>query len=557
MNNSVFQQNIISLSSINPGLAFSISQCSASEKCEINTSKDGSLVPVITEKNSRYQLHSLYNPVKEGEKIYQSAKNDSGFVIVFGLGGGYHLLPYLNDPEIHHILIIDTDKKILRKVIENIDLGSIFSSRKTDFLIDPDAEDLRENLSEKYNPAIYGNLSIVQLKNRINSDPDFFANIFEEIRDVIDSVSDDFASQAQFGKRWFKNTLYNLLYADEYSKPLSPSSKVLIAGAGPSIERQTDIIRKNRTGNILIATDTVLPFLSAENIKPDIIISIDCQHITYNHFLGIDFDEIPIVLDLSSPSHLSRKFANKSFFSSGHPFSRYIATYWKYFPVIDTSGGNVGHSAVSLAKSLGAKEIGLYGLDYSYPSGKPYARNSLIYNYFMKNETRLKPAENSIYSFVFSNKSNTRIENNIISNSKLDSYYRHLSDFIINNKLNTSSSADSPRNLDFMPENVSFFSERAYSENPVFFSSGSADISWKDFLNKYRARLVSLPKAENSFSSYYQSLTKKEKELWATVFPVCASVRKEHKDEKLDTSYILEDSRNWCIKKINTLLSNS
>ena len=133
MNNPVFQQNIISLSSINPGLAFSISQSPPSENCIIEQSKDGSIVPVIKNGNNTLQLHSLYNPSKEGEKLYKSKDIKSGFVIAFGLGGGYHLYPYLNDPSIHNILIIETDKNVLRKIIENIDLGKIFASRKTDF----------------------------------------------------------------------------------------------------------------------------------------------------------------------------------------------------------------------------------------------------------------------------------------------------------------------------------------------------------------------------------------------------------------------------------------
>ena len=549
MNNPLFQQNIISLSSINPELAFSISQCSPSENCIIEQSKDGSSVPVIKNHKNILQLHSLYNPVKEGEKLYKSGDIKSGFVIVFGLGGGYHLYPYLDDPSIHNILIIETDKNVLRKIIENIDLGRIFASRKTDFLIDPGFDELKKNLIEKYNPSIYGDLSIIQLKNRINSEPYFFENIFREIKTILDSISNDFASQAQFGKRWFKNTLQNLQYAEEYSKPLSPSSRILIAGAGPSIEKHAELIRKNRGNSVLISTDTALPFLKGENIIPDIIISIDCQHITYNHFIGTDCSSIPLVLDLSSPVHLSRIFKEKIYFSSGHPFSRYIATYWKNFPVIDTSGGNVGHSAVSLAKSLGAKLIELYGLDYSYPDAKPYAKNSLIYSYFRKYESRTASIESSVFSFVYSNPGNIKSNKNVITNSKLDSYYKHLRDYIKANQISTESKTGSPRNLTYKSSNV--------NNGSLFFSSGRSEITWRDFVIEYRNKLIELPVVDTGFNNYYQSLSKKEKELWATVFPVCASIRKENKDEKLDTSYVLNEGKKWCIETINKVLKEN
>ncbi len=552
MNNSVFQQNIISLSSVDPELAFKISQVSSSDKCRIDIAKNSSPVPVIKDTAADIQLHSLYNPEREGEKLYLSGKNNSGFVIFFGLGGGYHILPYLNDPDIHHILIIEKDKNILRKIIENIDLTNIFSDRKTDLLVDPDIIDLQNKLAEKYNPSIFGNLSIVQLKNRVKTETVFFENLFMDIKIILDSVYDDFAVQAQFGKRWFRNTLMNLSYAEEYSKPISPSSRIMIAGAGPSIEKQLDTLKANRDKSLLIATDTVLPYLSGKQITPDIIISIDCQHITYNHFMGIGYSDIPVVLDLSSQPYISRKFKNRSYFSSGHPFSRYIATYWKYFPVIDTSGGNVGHSAVSLAKSLGAREIELYGLDYSYPKGKPYARDSLIYNYFMKTENRKQSCENNVYNFVFSNSKNI-YDGNIVTNSKLDSYYSHISDYIRSNCLTTVTPEGSARDLSFrsdIQDCSSVFTGENHTANPVFFGAGSASVSWKDFLYDYSNKLKHLPAPDSNFKSYYQSLSRKEKELWTTVFPVCASVRKEHREEKIQIPVLLEESRSWCINEI-------
>ena len=548
MSNSVFQQNIISLSSIDPELAFSISQVNSNENCEINISRSGSPVPVIKNNSGNIQLHSLYDPVKEGEKLYNSTRDESGFIIVFGLGGGYHILPYLNDPEIHHILIIETDKNIFRKIIENIDMTSIFSDRKTDFIIDPDIDDLKSRISEKYNPSIYGNLSIVQLKNRIRTESAFFESAFKNIKTILDSVYNDFASQAQFGKRWFKNILQNLVYAEEYSSPLSPSALIKIAGAGPSIEMQLDLLKNERDKSILIATDTVLPYLSGENIRPDIIISIDCQHITYNHFMGYDYSDIPAVLDLASPPSLSRYFSKKTYFSSGHPLSRYIATYWKYFPVIDTSGGNVGHSAVSLAQSLGAGTIELFGLDYSYPEAKPYAKNSLIYKYFMRTEKRTSSCESNVYSFVYSGNSNYKINNTIVTNTKLESYYNYLLDFINNNSLNTVTFPQSPRDLTLTKDKKADYIS---SSNPMFFSAGKSSCSWTSFLADYCDKLRSLPSPDLSFNSYYQSLTKKEKELWATVFPVCASIRKEHKKDKVKIVDVLNESRNWCIKEIN------
>ena len=82
-------------------------------------------------------------------------------------------------------------------------------------------------------------------------------------------------------------------------------------------------------------------------------------------------------LDLASPPFLARVRAGKlAFIASGHPFASYIDARWMHFPRIDTSGGNVAHAAVSLARDLGARKITLHGADFSYPGGKPYSRGT-------------------------------------------------------------------------------------------------------------------------------------------------------------------------------------
>ena len=152
-------------------------------------------------------------------------------------------------------------------------------------------------------------------------------------------------------------------------------------------------IRELRDSGTLIATDTSLPYLLEVDIAPDLVISIDCQQITYHHFLSGYPGGIPLVLDLASPSGITRVSRNTVFFSSGHPFSQYVSSNWRHFPRIDISGGNVSHAAVSLADTLGADEIHLFGTDFSFPNGKSYARGTYIYPYFMERDSRTAPLE--------------------------------------------------------------------------------------------------------------------------------------------------------------------
>ena len=198
---------------------------------------------------------------------------------------------------------------------------------------------------------------------------EYFSGIRNGIMEFLQLLSADFFVQSHFGKRWFINTLSNLKKAQSAKNTLPPIRRALITGAGPSLEVQLPTLIKYKQDSFLIATDTSLPFLLKHNLIPDLVISIDCQHISYHHFMAGFPKDIPLVLDLASPSFLTKQTDNIIFFTSGHPFSQFVNKNLRSYPYIDTSGGNVSHAAISLADKLGAKEIILFGVDFSYPQG--------------------------------------------------------------------------------------------------------------------------------------------------------------------------------------------
>jgi hypothetical protein len=108
---------------------------------------------------------------------------------------------------------------------------------------------------------------------------------------------------------------------------------------------------------------------------------------------------MPLFVDLASPPTVTRMAARRYYFSSGHPLDRYVAARFRAFPILDTSGGNVTHAAVSLAEYMGAGKIQLYGADFSYPFGKSYARGTYIYPYFDLRQNRLRPFRVPVFRF--------------------------------------------------------------------------------------------------------------------------------------------------------------
>ena len=158
-----------------------------------------------------------------------------------------------------------------------------------------------------YVPPLSGDIRSLPLRGRVDLEPAAFMSAADTLKTVLGNISDDYSVQAFFGKLWFKNAVRNLFIAERSSAPLPPIRRAAVTAAGPSLEDQIPALRDAKaSGVFLIATDTSLPVLMGRGLVPNAVISIDCQHISYYHFLGGIAEGLPLILDLASPSTLCR-----------------------------------------------------------------------------------------------------------------------------------------------------------------------------------------------------------------------------------------------------------
>ncbi len=527
-NDEIFERNILALSTKNSELAGRVTHTAPLPNLISVPSKTGSPVPAIRGEGRDSCLHSRFNPQKEAQRIAEGQQG-SGYLIVFGLGAGYHIQPFLHRQRISDILILDKDIHLFRSLLEQFDYRPIFLDPRVQIQVDLEPEDLHTYLLGHYHPAVMGNLNTVKLPSRIRLDASGFEAIANTIRRIVSNLADDYTVQATFGKKWFTNTLRNLPTAAQTAATLRPSRQIIVTGAGPSLEEQLPAVhRQQKQGSTLLATDTSLPVLLLHGMKPDIVISIDCQQVSYHHFLQGYPREIPLVLDLASPPEIARLSDRPFFFSSGHPFSLFISRRFRSFPEIDTSGGNVSHAAVSLANLMGAHRIFLYGTDFSYPQGKLYSRGTYIYPYFRTRESRLYPLESAMISFLFRN---TNILKNASSTGfryttkPMISYKKRLEDAVSKLSSQVIPGAGEGEPLTLNQEPLPPNTEETDSRISPFITAGSPHSGWHEFLTSYLEDLKALPSPSQPLGRYFAGLTHKQKDLWTTLFPAAAHFR--------------------------------
>ena len=400
-NGGFFERNLNALSKTNPQLCSRLSKLKTTKKhYTFLQSRSGETIPVrIDLSGSRHPLHSMVDPRKEAKRLVESV-NNNGVLIFLGLGAAYYAEEALLN-ETTMVMVLESGLEALAELLYAIDYSHIFSDSRFHLFIDTVGRELEQQIINLYHPLLYGGIKVVPLRSRTNLEPETFTAMTCAVENALDIISSDFSVQSHFGRRWFSNIIKNLQNAEEDVDNIPAIKRAAICAAGPSLSMQIATLREKRKTFFLIATDTSLPCLLDEGLTPDAVISIDCQHYSYYHFMKKLPDDVYLFLDLASPPLLASRSSKLKFFAERHPLTLYISKKWKAMPHLDTSGGNVTFAALSLAEQLGAAEIELYGADYSYPCGSAYAKGSYIYSLFKKQENRFSPIEAQVSAFLF------------------------------------------------------------------------------------------------------------------------------------------------------------
>ncbi|HUX36258.1 MAG TPA: 6-hydroxymethylpterin diphosphokinase MptE-like protein [Rectinemataceae bacterium] len=556
MSSLIFSRNLLALSGRNQSLGSRLEAVLPDGRFSVKTARSGAPVPLCRAGEREIAMHSLIDPEREGQRL-ASAQQAGGFIVALGLGAGYGILPLLKSNATSGIIIIEYSAGLLRFLLEEFDLSEIFADPRVSILLDPEPEDIGRSLLATYIPALAGDICTLPLRPRTELEPERFGAATDAVREFLGKISDDYSVQAFFGRIWFRNAVRNLFVAERPSPPIRPARRAIVTAAGPSLETGLDAIEAERKeGALLIATDTSLPALLGMGIKPDLVVSIDCQAISYYHFLkGLPAD-IPLVLDLASPNRLARMSPNVRFFSSGHPFCTFLSSRWRPFPALDTSGGNVTHAALSLAEALGAEHCLVVGADFSYPDGKSYARGTYIHDYFAKSAARLSPLESSFAGFVFRTPSvqrETDIDEGGLPYSRyvtkpLLSYKLHLEEYAQRSRMSIRA---------IRGRGVSIAIEEGKTARRVarpLFAAGAARRAAESFLRDYARLLTALPTPAEPASAYIGSLDHERRDLWTTLLPTASAFRRSAGKDLLTSSDLLETTRRWAIQEIEEAL---
>jgi len=527
-------------------------------------SKNGGTIPaIINEAGEAQALHSTVDPKREAQRLVSSIAEDTGFIIFLGLGGGFAPEAALELTDAF-IVVIDFDNDSIKELLKGRDYSKLLNSSRFKLLIDPDSGEIKNFLLENYKPALCGGIKTIPLRSRIEHDKTIFEKTADVLQEAINIVSGDYSVQAHFGIRWFSNIIRNIknaqnFDAQKYNSLGAGFTEAAVVAAGPSLDSQMDLLKDAKArGVFIISTDTACAALLQNGIAPNAVVSIDCQHISYYHFAGNSYkkngEDIPLVLDIASPAMLAGFSSSPLFFSSGHPLALYISSSWRSFPLLDTSGGNVTYACLSLAEFLGAQRITLFGADFSYVNSRSYARGTYLYSYFNKRQTRLSPAEAQFSAFLYRAPfvpAEDANKKNYYETSSLRFYRKKLEEKVsrMDAEVNCAPGFGAPIYIEKSSQkstsNNRFAAQRIEIKNDAMVKSG------EEFLKNYCGDITALPPADNA-ADYINKLNAKEKQIFTTLLPMAAAIKKRNASLKFHE--IIEETKRRSVNEIEKVL---
>ena len=416
---------------------------------EIATAKNGMQIPVFL---SGRTMESRYNPERDSQNLLNTITEKSDFFLVLGIGSGIFIdLLSKKYPEatIAAIELYKDDIAFLSQLplIQNLQKNPLIH-----FIC---IDEIENFLLQNYLPGKFGELKIIEQRAWINENTQHIQKINSILNKTIGIISADFSVQAHFGKIWTSNILNNSKVAGNhnsielYKRIISNNhKKALIAGAGPSLDKTLNILIENdRNDYYIIATDTAGLSLTKRGFIPDVVVSIDAQAVSYNHFINSTKNQNTIyAFDLCANSSAVKHICDSSnkvlFFASGHPLAAAINISCKSpLPLFFSGAGTVTITALDIAVQAGFKEILILGADFSYSNGKAYTRGTYLDTLYNADSSKVKESE-GVFSKLMFRTELLKLEENRFTTAVLEAYKTSLEKYLLQKNINFSKEND-------------------------------------------------------------------------------------------------------------------
>lgn len=400
MSNSVLNRNLASLKKKDPALFEKIAPLKGSKFYATSKSKSGlpSLLSVDQD-GSKKQIDSNYDPIGEATRNLERLKISGSInFIVLGLGLGYQVSEVIKQNSTHaKIYIFEKDPELFALAIREVDFTLIFEHPGVRLFVDTDLHEVNHLLELERINFTLNEYCLVSQKALVDKNVEYYGVLYEEIEKYFKESRINLKTQSIHSKLYYKN-----IFANQECLRNSPGIKSLkgclsnipavICSAGPSLDKNIQLLKSSREGFFLIAVATALKPLLHNGIQPDVVISIDPDELTIRSFDFLqDSGDTWLVYNAAVPNTIPKNFpARKMVFD----LDVHLA---KWFNKHSDEKGDLGktssvaHSAFNFADFLACSPVILIGQDLSFQNQRLHCSQSFYFEDSINLVSRFNP----------------------------------------------------------------------------------------------------------------------------------------------------------------------
>lgn len=176
-----------------------------------------------------------------------------------------------------------------------------------------------------------------------------------------------------------RNVIVNLPMLREFNPVsdlasiLPPEIPVIIVSAGPSLDKNVELLKQAKGHCLIFAVDTAMKYLLSRGIIPDLGITVEPIKPIANYEDDRCFD-VPHVFDPeSNPEIVGRHRARKFMYNCRDYVRRLLEAAGKEVPATVASGGSVATAAFAVCYQLGVRTVIMIGQDLAYSGTATHA----------------------------------------------------------------------------------------------------------------------------------------------------------------------------------------
>ncbi len=375
-NNPVLDANLACISKYNPELKYKLMRINSLEN-DISFSET-----VLKEANLLYNgfpLHNNYGAEAEAKEIFSKLENNSlQMHVIYGFGLGY-LVKHFAENSLGKVFVYEPNIEILAAVLEVVDFTEDFSKNNVFIFNDFDV------LKKVYiaNCPYNANTSIIFLpsyKKLFGEELTLFANKFNLVMGSVVINNNYLKHQLSPAVKMLCKNLDSLIkepYLGLYKDLYKGDETAVIVSAGPTLDRDVEILKKYRDRAIIFSVGQALKTLMNNGITPDFVGLVEANN-QMSQIEGLDVSDIDLIIEPIAYSELHKTdFKHIISYPSHTSVPNLI---WTNFANIDASdyvsSGTVSYTVLYSAKILGFKNIVLVGQDLAYVNGKCYSKDA-------------------------------------------------------------------------------------------------------------------------------------------------------------------------------------